>query len=300
MMGSLAILPVIFTLLFIAIDTVSSLECYKCSYVELVEGNVGVASMQRFIYEDNDNAECEYVNNPLAIPVVTCPDDVDYFCGYTHAYVTAYAHKVGKTIFHMHVRDCLKFDYGRTERIIPGTKCIADQETIEETLKPMLPHSIVSKHASGKICYCEEDRCIDVIDDSEVVPGACPEGSTAWGAYCIPWWLTWLGIIDGIILGIVGLATLLKFLLPPLPIDLSQLPPTAEEESQDKEDTDKTSDSEGDKNDDTDGLNISNSKEDNNRNKNRNISKKEDSKESSPQRSAYQRQKSSNFYKESF
>ncbi len=84
------------------IVSVTSLECYKCSHVHLIEGKVDVASMRQFVYEDNDNKHCERIEDRNAVDVVTCPTRGDYYCGYVHAHLVTYAHR-GEALFRLYI-----------------------------------------------------------------------------------------------------------------------------------------------------------------------------------------------------
>lgn len=83
----------------------------------------------------------------------------------------------------MQVRDCMKYDEAMTSRLLPRTACLIDQHKLEEMLKPLMPHSVLSMHAQGKLCYCDEDHCVDIIEKADIIPGACPEGDIEWGQY---------------------------------------------------------------------------------------------------------------------
>ena len=70
-----------------------------------------------------------------------------------------------------------------TNRLIPGTACLSDQARLESILKPMMPHSVISMHPSGRLCFCEDNHCAPIIEKSDIIPGACPDGDIEWGSY---------------------------------------------------------------------------------------------------------------------
>ncbi len=82
---------------------------------------------------------------------------------------------VGRMVFHVQIRDCMTLSNVKRLNFTSGTNCLINQAKLEAILRPLMPHSVLSMHPTGKLCYCSDDRCVDFIEKSDIFPVICSE-----------------------------------------------------------------------------------------------------------------------------
>ncbi|CAH1799247.1 unnamed protein product [Owenia fusiformis] len=182
-------------ILCLYLETVLTLECYKCQSLELPPGQTDDEDVKEQ-FARNTNPGCRDPFDSKSGDIVTCPNAIFgrvYKCGLVRGTSELYIPVTGRFRSDTWIRDCMQVSSG-TENTCQGTEQVED--LVNQRYSKMSETAVNNVILKGEACFCQTNLCP-------------PGGRCVWHQFYVHFSNTCVSgfIIGGVALGVILIIT---------------------------------------------------------------------------------------------